>query len=146
MCCLHTKYVCGRREQEQSWPEMLLSGPHLVSSACTADPQSHGSPIAHVGIVALRQQRHHARTLLWSPRERKKKPLFIINVLQNMVSPFCSYLKISNCSFTHCFFISQSLTKGKEQMENKLINFSITADNHTQLPLLKSSLVLIFCL
>lgn len=40
---------------------------HLVSCTSTADPQSHSCSTAHMRVVALRQQRHHTRALLWSP-------------------------------------------------------------------------------
>lgn len=39
--------------QKESTESVNGSDPHLVSSARTADAQSHGSPVAHMGIVAL---------------------------------------------------------------------------------------------
>lgn len=52
MCDVCTQ-MCLWQEEAGTVLATDASGPHLVSSACTADPQSHGSPITHVGIVAL---------------------------------------------------------------------------------------------
>lgn len=132
----------------------MASGPHLISSACTADTQSHGSPIAHMGIVALRQQRNHAWTLLRSPEKAggKKKVVYYCSSKYGDFTLFIlENLKLS--FHTICFVFLKCNQRGGtnglrgEQGSAQMNKLPHHCRYHMQFPLPKSSFsVHVFCL
>jgi len=157
MCARNVISVCDVPAQtslgKESAERVNGSDPHLVSSARTADAQSHGSPVAHVGVVALWQQRNHTWTLLRSPKERQIKTLFITIVLQNLETVLLiqENLKLSfytvRFAFLNCNKRSRTDGPREEQAKvHKLINFPIPADTTHSCHLLKSSLCNVYFL
>ena len=59
--------------QELPKQQEETSGPYLEAGAGAGDAEGHGGAEADVGVVALRQQRHHAGTLLGGPDTHKAR-------------------------------------------------------------------------